>query len=45
MVGTLPIRTGDLVLEMACGDGAYTPWLSAKVGPEGGVVGLDVSTG
>jgi ubiquinone/menaquinone biosynthesis C-methylase UbiE len=45
MVGTLPIWPGDLVLEMACGDGAYTPWLAARVGPEGGVVGLDVSTG
>jgi len=45
MVASLPIRSGDLVLEMACGDGAYTPWLAAKVGPSGGVIGLDVSTG
>ena len=44
MVLALPIEEGDLVLEMACGDGAYTPWLAARVGPSGGVVGLDVST-
>ena len=44
MVESLPIRAGDLVLEMACGDGAYTSWLSSKVGPAGIVVGLDVST-
>ena len=43
MIGTLPIRPGDLVLEMACGDGAYTPWLAARVGDAGGVIGLDVS--
>ena len=43
MVGVLPLDEGDLVLEMACGDGAYTPWLAARVGRSGGVVGLDVS--
>ncbi len=43
MVNTLSVAKGDLVLEMACGDGAYTPWLLAKVGDKGGVVGLDIS--
>ena len=45
MIGTLPLVEGDLVLEMACGDGAYTPWLAARVGSPGGVIGLDVSPG
>ena len=45
MVGSLPIAEGDRVLEMACGDGAYTPWLARKVGPAGEVVGLDLSMG
>jgi ubiquinone/menaquinone biosynthesis C-methylase UbiE len=44
MVGTLPIAEGDRVLEVACGDGAYTPWLANRVGKSGSVVGLDVST-
>ena len=45
MVGSLPIRPGDRLLELACGDGAYTPWLAARVGPSGVVVGLDLSPG
>ena len=44
MVNTLPIAEGNLVLEMACGDGAYTPWLAGRVGRAGGVIGLDIST-
>ncbi len=43
MVRSLPIPEGAQVLEMACGDGAYTPWLARKVGPAGSVVGLDLS--
>ena len=43
MVGSLPIAEGDSVLEMACGDGAYTPWLADRVGPRGSVVAVDVS--
>ena len=42
MVNTLPIGEGDRVLEVACGDGAYLPWLAEKAGPRGSVVGLDV---
>ncbi len=44
MVGSLPIPEGSRVLELACGDGAYTPWLARLVGPTGSVVGLDLST-
>ena len=43
MIGELPIREGDRVLEMACGDGAYSPWLAERVGPSGIVVAVDVS--
>jgi ubiquinone/menaquinone biosynthesis C-methylase UbiE len=42
LVQSLPIREGNLVLEMACGDGAYTGWLSDLAGETGRVVGLDL---
>ena len=45
MVATLPIEIGQSVLEVACGDGAYTPWLADRVGTSGLVVGLDLSAG
>jgi len=45
MVASLPIRPGDRVLEMACGDGAYTGWLADRVGPGGSVVALDLLMG
>ena len=44
MVETLPILEGSLVLDIACGDGAYLPWISGRVGSSGTVVGLDLST-
>ena len=43
MVACLPIREGDRVVELACGDGAYSPWLADRVGPSGLVVAVDVS--
>ena len=43
MVASLPIREGDRVVELACGDGAYSPWLADRVGPSGAVVAVDVS--
>jgi ubiquinone/menaquinone biosynthesis C-methylase UbiE len=42
MVDFLPIERGQTVLDMACGDGAYSPWLADRVGLEGRVVALDV---
>ena len=45
MVGTLPIETGDQVLEVACGDGAYTPMLARRVGASGSVVAVDLLMG
>lgn len=43
MIDALPIREGDVVLEAACGDGAYTPWLAGRVGPSGRVIAFDLS--
>lgn len=45
MVATLPIQPGQRILEVACGDGAYTPWLADRTGAAGLVVGLDLSAG
>lgn len=42
-IATLPLSQGDRVLDVACGDGAYTGWLAGAVGPDGLVTGLDVS--
>ncbi|WP_435015508.1 methyltransferase domain-containing protein [Tundrisphaera sp. TA3] len=42
MIDGLPIREGDRVLEAACGDGSYTPWLAERVGDGGSVVAFDV---
>lgn len=42
MVDSLPIAEGQTVLDMACGDGVYSPWLAARVGPRGRVVAVDV---
>jgi SAM-dependent methyltransferase len=43
MIANLPLRPGDRVLDMACGDGVYTCWLSEQVAPTGHVVGVDIS--
>jgi ubiquinone/menaquinone biosynthesis C-methylase UbiE len=41
IVHSLPIASGQTVLDMACGDGAYGPWLAECVGPDGRVVAVD----
>jgi len=43
MVGDLPVRAGDCVLDVPCGDGVYTLLLAEKVGSNGSVVGVDLS--
>ncbi|MFO0958114.1 MAG: class I SAM-dependent methyltransferase [Isosphaeraceae bacterium] len=43
IVHALPIREGQLVLDMACGDGAYLPWLAERLGAGGRIVAVDVS--
>ncbi|MFN2590075.1 MAG: methyltransferase domain-containing protein [Actinomycetota bacterium] len=43
LVERAEVRLGDHVLDVACGTGAITRLLPARVGPTGRVVGLDVS--
>jgi ubiquinone/menaquinone biosynthesis C-methylase UbiE len=42
-VAALPIRPGDRVLDLACGDGVYSRWLAERVGESGSVLGVDLS--
>ncbi len=42
MVAALPLTPGMRVLDLACGDGTYSPMLAARVGPSGSVVALDL---
>lgn len=39
----LELAPGDVVLDVACGQGNFTVELARRVGPEGLVVGLDIS--
>lgn len=43
IVNTLPLEPGQKILEIACGDGTYTPFLARRAGGAGLVVGLDLS--
>lgn len=43
VIADLPLRHGDRVLDLACGDGAYSCWLAERVGPGGEVVGVDLA--
>jgi ubiquinone/menaquinone biosynthesis C-methylase UbiE len=42
MLDNLPIAPGQSILDIACGDGVYSPWLAETVGPSGRVVAVDV---
>lgn len=41
----LALEAGDTVVEMGCGTGANFPHLRGRVGPEGRVVGVDLTPG
>jgi ubiquinone/menaquinone biosynthesis C-methylase UbiE len=43
IIGTLLLRAGDRVLDLACGDGVYARLLSERVGGCGTVVAVDLS--
>lgn len=43
IIDDLPLRPGDRVLDMACGDGTYIPWIARHIGAPGMVVGADIS--
>jgi SAM-dependent methyltransferase len=42
VIATLPLTSGALVLDLACGDGAHAGWLADRL-EEGGVIGVDLS--
>jgi ubiquinone/menaquinone biosynthesis C-methylase UbiE len=44
-VETLRLRPGDCVLDLACGTGANFPWLERAIGPQGQILGLDLTPG
>jgi SAM-dependent methyltransferase len=44
MIADLPLRPGDRVLDLACGEGVYAAWLAERVAPGGSVNGVDISS-
>jgi ubiquinone/menaquinone biosynthesis C-methylase UbiE len=43
MIAGLPLRPGDRVLDLACGDGVYSRWLAERLGEGGHVLAVDLS--
>ena len=43
MIAGLPLRPGDRVLDLACGDGVYARWLAERLGEGGHVLAVDLS--
>ncbi|GAC1539944.1 MAG: hypothetical protein NVS2B7_11900 [Herpetosiphon sp.] len=44
IVKDLNINRGTTILDMACGDGVYGPWLAEGTGKHGLVVGIDLAS-
>ena len=44
-VETMTVKQGATVVDMGCGSGANLPYLREAVGPEGQVIGVDISEG
>ncbi|WP_375772735.1 class I SAM-dependent methyltransferase [Archangium gephyra] len=45
LLDRLPIREGSTVADLACGTGFATRYLAERVGPQGYVIGVDLSQG
>jgi ubiquinone/menaquinone biosynthesis C-methylase UbiE len=43
IVGELPLRRGDVVIDAGCGTGLCLPLLRERVGPEGTIIGVDAA--
>jgi ubiquinone/menaquinone biosynthesis C-methylase UbiE len=43
MIESLPVPESAKVLDVACGDGTYSRWLSLRFGPQGGIWAIDIS--
>jgi ubiquinone/menaquinone biosynthesis C-methylase UbiE len=43
IIDDLPLHPGARILDMACGDGTYAPWIARHIGDPGMVVGADMS--
>jgi ubiquinone/menaquinone biosynthesis C-methylase UbiE len=44
IIEDLRLNRNSTVLDVACGDGVYSKWISELLGPDGLVVGTDIST-
>ncbi len=43
MIESLPVPDSSKVLDIACGDGTYSRWLSLRFGPKGSIHAIDIS--
>ncbi len=43
LIAGLPLRPGDRVLDLACGDGVYARWLAERLGQGGRVLAVNLS--
>lgn len=44
MVEDLNLKPGDVVLDLGCGPGLWTPMLAEKIKPNGRIVGIDINS-